>query len=336
MKHGWVKAAFSLSLTAVMLFAPVSEARAEKNGYWELDEKTKRWMYAINPGEYLCDQWFYDEGKEYYLDANGYMKTGWFTDSGDGNKYYLGEDGAKCYNTFTADDKYVGPEGTQLELFDNYRKAVKKELKSFKKGKYAFLLEDFNDDGYRDFAVMNCGATDEILTALKQAKAQTVSAGGAAPAISAEQQVFADSLNQILQVSVWESEQKKFVIAAEADLDVNGEKKSWLAFNDQSDTAWLVMEDHAAESTTFYSLEEDGSYFGQRYDFTVGKNQWGDKTWLIDGHEEGKQVWKEELAYMTGRVGSSLNTRFVPLTEENINQAADRAPTKEEIFLWME
>ena len=52
------------------------------------------------------DEWIVEDGKEYYVDSKGYMKTGWFIDPSDGNKYYLGEDGAKCYNSFTKDDKY--------------------------------------------------------------------------------------------------------------------------------------------------------------------------------------------------------------------------------------
>lgn len=79
------------------------------------------------------DEWITYDGKEYYLDAKGYMKTGWVVDKEDGSRYYMGEDGAKCYNTFTKDDKYVGPDGTALTEFDDYRKAVKKLLLSNRK-----------------------------------------------------------------------------------------------------------------------------------------------------------------------------------------------------------
>lgn len=364
MKHNWARAISSLSLTAVMLLAPVSEAMASEIGFWELDEKKNCWMYAIDPGEYLREQWLTEDGKEYYLDANGYMKTGWFTDKEDGKKYYLGTDGAKCYNCFTPDDKYVGPEGTQLELFDKYRKAVKKELAAFNKGNrtgnkkgnqkesrsYAFLLEDFNNDGYRDFAVMSCEATEDVRNAFVQTGAEAAVLAEQAEranrevrrvqlsgqVISPERQAYADSLREVLQVSFWNPEQQKFIIASEADPDETGKKQSWLAVSEHRDTAWLMMEDGSDDSFACYSLEEEGTYFGQWYSFTVGKNQWGDKLWFIDGFEEEKCVWKEELESVKKNAGDSLNTRFVPLTEENMNQAADRAPTKEEIFLWTE
>ena len=84
-----------------------------REGSWEQDKK--RWRYMYGPDTPAEDEWIVEDGKEYYVDSKGYMKTGWFTDPSDGNKYYLGEDGAKCYNSFTKDDKYVGPEGTVVE-----------------------------------------------------------------------------------------------------------------------------------------------------------------------------------------------------------------------------
>ena len=53
------------------------------------------------------DQWIEDQGKEYYVDSNGYMRTGWVTDRKDKQRYYMGEDGAKCFNIFTPDKQYV-------------------------------------------------------------------------------------------------------------------------------------------------------------------------------------------------------------------------------------
>ena len=101
------------------------------------------------------------------MDSKGRMKTGWVTDKRDKNKYYMGEDGAKCFNMFTPDDHYVGPDGLILESFDTYRKSVKKQLERLMKDKAykeredalrpGFMLWDINGDGYRDVVV-----TDQV------------------------------------------------------------------------------------------------------------------------------------------------------------------------------
>lgn len=96
---------------------------------WELSEDGKHWMYCTSPGNPLKDEWLEDNGKLYYLDAKGYMKTGWVTDKESKKKYYMGADGAMCRSTFSDNDRYVGADGTQVEAYDAYRKAVKSELK---------------------------------------------------------------------------------------------------------------------------------------------------------------------------------------------------------------
>lgn len=58
------------------------------------------WQYNDALGNPLKNMWFLDKntGFWYYLDANGYMKTGWFQDT-DGRWYYLYPSGAMAYNT---------------------------------------------------------------------------------------------------------------------------------------------------------------------------------------------------------------------------------------------
>ena len=56
------------------------------------------------------------------------MKTGWLTDEWDGNRYYMGEDGAKCKNMFLPDGSFAGPDGVVLKKFDAWRKAIRKEI----------------------------------------------------------------------------------------------------------------------------------------------------------------------------------------------------------------
>ena len=76
----------------------------------------------MSPDDPVTDDFIEVDGKTYYLDAKGYMKTGWVTDKSSGNRYYMGQDGAMYRNAFTPDDRYVGPEGT--EITDGYRDLV--------------------------------------------------------------------------------------------------------------------------------------------------------------------------------------------------------------------
>jgi len=126
-----------------ILIALLAGAFPAMAGEWELSENGKYWTYCESPGEPVEDEWIEDNGKIYYVDARGRMKTGWVKDEDSGNKYYMGEDGAMCFNAFTKDDKYVGPDGLQVERYDTYRKAIKSGLKKAtkkKKSSQAYLL----------------------------------------------------------------------------------------------------------------------------------------------------------------------------------------------------
>lgn len=110
---------------------------------WDLSEDGQYWMYYGYSDEPLKDEWIEDGGKTYYVDSNGYMKTGWVSNQDDGNRYYMGEDGAMVMNAFTPDDRYVGPEGVAVEKYDTYRKAVKAEInKAAGQGKSAAAGEE--------------------------------------------------------------------------------------------------------------------------------------------------------------------------------------------------
>ena len=101
-----------------------------------------------------------------------------------------------CFNTFSKDDRYVGPEGTQIEAYDKYRKAVKSEIKKGTKKKktnkqsdgleprqFYFVLSDLNLDGYSDLVVME--GTEEK--------------------------------KSMVQISIWNQEEGKFLLSAEFD-----------------------------------------------------------------------------------------------------------------------
>ena len=122
-------------LSAALILAMPFGAQGAETGTWDRSEDGRYWMYFYSPGTPAEDEWIEDQGKEYYVDSKGRMKTGWVTDKRDKNKYYMGEDGAKCFNMFTPDGHDVGPDGLILESFDTYRKAVKKQLEKVMKDK---------------------------------------------------------------------------------------------------------------------------------------------------------------------------------------------------------
>lgn len=150
-------------ITAALVLAVPLCAHGAQEGTWDQSEDGKYWMYFYSPGSPAEDEWIEDQGKEYYVDSKGRMKTGWVTDKRDKNKYYMGDDGAKCFNMFTPDDHYVGPDGLILESFDTYRKAVKKQLerqmkdKAYKEREGAlrpgFMLWDINGDQYQSAGI---------------------------------------------------------------------------------------------------------------------------------------------------------------------------------------
>ena len=131
---------------------------------WMLSDNGKHWMYMQSPDEPVKDEWIEDGDKLYYVDSKGYMKTGWVTNKDDGEKYYMGPDGAMAFNTFATDGRYVGPDGTGVEEYDKYRKAIKAELKSSSKTKKSKNNKKKNKEkcgvSSPDSAVFPCGRSE--------------------------------------------------------------------------------------------------------------------------------------------------------------------------------
>lgn len=77
-------------------------------GEWKTD--TKGYWYANDNGGYAVSEWLADNGKWYYLGADGYMVcNAWI-----GN-YYVGADGAMLVNTTTPDGYQVGADGAWIQ-----------------------------------------------------------------------------------------------------------------------------------------------------------------------------------------------------------------------------
>lgn len=112
-----------VALAAVLFFAaPMTSEAADSEGTWK--EGTQGWWYELSDGTYYANGFYEIEGKTYYFDAAGWMKTGWvkhvtnwyyFDQSGamvegwlndGGTWYYLAEGGGWMYSegTYTVDD----------------------------------------------------------------------------------------------------------------------------------------------------------------------------------------------------------------------------------------
>ncbi|MCI8512570.1 MAG: hypothetical protein HFE83_11355 [Lachnospiraceae bacterium] len=292
---------------------------------WGKDEKGRNWRYYYSPDEYAKNEWIRYEGKEYYVDSSGNLKTKSWVKNPDGGRCYVGEDGAKVYNTFTPDGKYVGPGGTVLTEYDNYRKAVKKQLQSALKGKGyrelsagmtpEFVYADLNGDRYKDVAVLcgeivEGGTSDQEIAAAKAAK------------------------KQLLMIAVWDPEGKTFVLSAEGDVNTPGNFR--LSRNVRDGSIWLRIQDEDEnETVNYFRLEDSSARFESQYSFSTKKNDWGDTRYYVNDEKVKKGEWDEYLKEAEDDAGEEL-TGYAVLTEEAINAAVDQVPADGDLDLWEE
>lgn len=281
-------------------------------GEWELSENGKYWTYCTSPGNPVKDEWIEEEGKTYYLDKSGRMKTGWVKNEEDGKKYYMGEDGAMCFNTFSKDDRYVGPEGTQIEAYDKYRKAVKAEIKKASKKKKTdrqtdssqvrqsyFLLSDLNLDGYQDLVVME--GTEES--------------------------------KSLVEITIWNQEEGKFLLSAEFDEPEGGTGRSNVYVGPEGETVWLEIVEPNGDMRLFQMADQEVQ-FKHVWSFVLEKDDWDEIEYRVNGHVEDRQTWDEYLAEALRERGNAVLTGYLPATEENIKAQVDRVLTEDELDLW--
>ncbi|MCI8664798.1 MAG: hypothetical protein HFG69_16405 [Hungatella sp.] len=296
----------------LIAMAGTFSAKAAMSGYWELSDDEKYWMYMYSGYEWAQDEWIEDQGKTYYLDSKGRMKTGWVANKDDKKKYYMGPDGAMCFNMFAPDGKYVGPNGWNLDQYDKYRKAVRSEIKKSAPGKSSgrnkntaedqsqqfFLLSDLNGDGYKDLIVMY-----------------------------GEQQ--AESLREI---AVWIPEDGKFQLAAEFDKPEKGDYCT-LYLDPEGDEVWMEMTEKSGEMNLF-QMEYGSAVMENVWSFTMETDEAGNGRYYINGSEEDREVWELFMARAREQRGNQPLTGYQPATEDNIAAQADRVLGEGEIELW--
>lgn len=302
-----------------LMISPFSAAAGE----WDLSEDGKYWTYCESPGNPVEDEWIEDNGKIYYVDTKGRMKTGWVTNQDNGNKYYMGEDGAMCFNTFSNDDRYVGPEGTQIKAYDTYRKKVKAELKKATKKKNTrttrktaqsaastategrqpyFLMTDLNLDGYQDLVVME--GTEESKSPL--------------------------------MIAIWDWEEETFQLSAEFDeAGEAGEAspEAVLYRDPEGETVWLELSEKNGDFSLF-QMEDQNVLFRNMWTFTMETDDWGGPEYHVNGVVLDQEEWEQDLAEARQARGNTPLSGYLPATEENIKAQVDRVLTEEELELW--
>ncbi|ETP72639.1 putative cell wall binding protein [Lachnospiraceae bacterium JC7] len=91
------------------------------------------WKLLDNRGSVCMEEWFYESGKQYYLDASGHMATGWnligdswYYFEPDGSLVmdrwiedkYVDYSGKMLTNTRTKDGNYVGADGIRVSKYE--------------------------------------------------------------------------------------------------------------------------------------------------------------------------------------------------------------------------
>ena len=283
-----------------------STVYAGTEGTWERTEDGKYWKYVYAPDRQAIDEWIEIDGKEYYFDKKGRMKTGWVTSEWDGNRYYMGKDGAKCRSTFLSNGTYIGPDGVVLERFEAWRKAVQNQLEQMVRAKTegVFFLTDLNGDGYRDLAVLNRLETPD----------------------------------QLYLAALWDEETDTLHTISESGLEED--RYVYLTVNDKS--TWLITQQKETLERDYFELGEDWDYFEHQRHFMAEKNDWGDLIYFADGEEKQKEEWNELLKEADVLAGAengyfpsaAQKESACSLDKDSIKTALLQPPTAEEAALW--
>ncbi len=292
----------ALGLALLLAGAVSFGASASQNGEWAMSENGKYWMYYYSPSETAKDEWIEDNGKIYYVDSQGRMKTGWVRRESDGKRYYMGADGAMRFNTFAEDGRYVGPDGAELPNYDDYRKAARRILEDASEyaggGSPGFLFRDLNEDGIQDLVITD-GTGQEA---------------------------------QPLLVSVWDREKEKFTDAARFDPEDVSQIRRLYPGDGWYPTVLEIL--WAEGDVQVFQLEDQT--FAIQWDLTTRPDEWGTRTLYKDGVSLGWEDWQKERQAALSEEKGALPSAYLPADEASISAAVDRVLTPDEADLWEE
>lgn len=308
---------------------------------WERSEKGNRWMYVSDAGDPATDEWIDEDGKLYYVDSKGYMKTGWLKDKESSSEYYFGDDGVMWTDAFTPDDRYVGPDGRRVTPYDTYRKAVKTRLKKSvnkKKRKESdperyFLLTDLNQDGYRDLVVAEwipeVSAEGDAVSVPNEDGA----AGGVSGALENGQG--GTSLppgGRLIEIAVWDPEEEEFQLAAEFEQADDWQQHA-LYLDPEGQGIWMETVERGGDIRLF-QMANDTPILENVWSFTMDLDEWGGPVYYRNGVEEDKEVWDRELTFARQERGNTPLSGYFSVTEENISGQVDLMLSEEELDQW--
>lgn len=280
-----------------------------------------KWYYYTSPNTPLEKSWITYNGNDYYIGSKGLMQTGWFTDPDTGLKIYMGSDGIKKKNTWTEDKtKYVGPNSTELTLFDQWRDAAKKELKvslqniTKKSGTGSsansatannaafplyYALTDLNMDGFRDIVIGNKNYDPD----------------------------------RIYEIKIWNPEDRKYYSVTESDPQSN--ETSRLRYNTEEMTLWLSVSDNLS-TDSYFKMEPNESQFDYVESYNIGYNEYNEVVYYVNGESvypsEYQSFWQQREA----NTGAPLTITYLPLDDTNITNSIDTLPDDAELELWQD
>ena len=111
------------------------------------------------------------------------------------------------------------------------------------------------------------------------------------------------SPGRVVLTAVWDPAEEELVPASEADLE--GPEKSYLSYNQDSQSVWLTIAKDSGERDCF-QMEDNGFRF---------------------------EEWTLALAQADQEAGSPVTEGLLPLDPETVKQAVDCSPG-EELPLW--
>ncbi len=284
--------------------------------------KDGNWYYFHTFDVPVENQWITDGGNEYHIGSKGRMDTDkWIKDDETGEKYYVGLDGIKKRNTYTASgDKFVGPNGTELVSFGKWREEAKKSLKkvitalnkkqtvSSVQKEYlatlnaknaAFALYDLNADGYKDIIVINKDSDN----------------------------------SQVLDVQLWIPEEEKYYVLME--LDFTADETAVLKREPEEGNVWLIISRDINDFQFLRLVSRDYNFQDVEH-YYFGYNEYGDVIYYINEDEMFASDWNTMLMDREASIGSGIPAFYYDLDEAVIKEQVDRYPSEEDIELFLE